>query len=392
MDFMALVEFIGFDIIFLGLLTILVCYVLRALWLSPAPFDLFSAAEQGWTDYRNYLQGCFDPADDCEPGGAARSRTSRTAQLVGMLLMAALLGMVVNVMGDRMLDSDLIVRNIPVPPVWYDDDDWHTWSLTKYNFLHPARVPSFWMPEDAIKTDALKSVGKLYTSEGIKNVIKNHLTDEDSAKALYQHAYARVMSIDNKPVVNALRYEYLAVKVLRVGLVELTVLLLVALIKLLKELINFGRTLTGRRRAAVPAYEPAGEAWSDEATLATEQAAGGATVAASHIERKATTETPAINSNGALKTGRARLARVILSLVLLCLMPLLFLKLWSAQSKRYDKKVLHTYLTLLADGKDVVLEPSPKPGLTPTPTATPTATPATDAKAILQRHQPRGEK
>ncbi|HYY41349.1 MAG TPA: hypothetical protein VE775_01380, partial [Pyrinomonadaceae bacterium] len=195
-----------------------------------------------------------------------------------------------------------------------------------------------------------------------------------------------------KPVVNALRYEYLAVKVLRVGLVELTVLLLVALIKLLLELINFGRTLTGRRRASAQAHAPAGEDWSDEATLATEQAAGRATVAASQIERKATTETPAINSNGALNTGRARLARVILSLVLLCLMPLLFLKLWSAQSKRYDKKVLHTYLTLLADGKDVVLEPALRPELTPTPSATPTTTPAPDAKAILQRHQPRGEK
>lgn len=329
MDYAAVIELIGFDIILLGLLTLLACYIGRQLWSNKGATCLY-AFRKGWANYTKYLQGCLDspgPADDCSDKTA--SRTARASQMIGVLLMAGLFGMVINIIGDRMLDSDLI-RFLPVPPIWVKADAGQ---------LKLSRWPcEGWQPEDAIKTDALKAVSSLYLeadnaafkaghlipgkSTETKTVCswseKSYESQEAHAKEFFQHAYAWALASKNEQVLSALRYEYLVIKVLRTLFAISTFLLLIA--------------LCGR--------------W-----------------------RKTLWDTGRNGIWGELKNPRS-----IIGVLILLLSPFLFLTLWSTQSKRYDKKVFHAYL-VLADNKDAVLhypaqaQPSPAPSSSPSRTS-----------------------
>lgn len=145
MDYAALIELVGFDIIFLGLLTILTCYVGRELWTAPRSSDCLKAFNGGWEKYKSYLQGCIEETEDCQPPGSSTTRPPRAAQLIGMLLMASLLGMVINIVGDRLLDNDMFVRNIPfVWPEFRENKQTKTTALRWWPCVT-------WHPENAIK-------------------------------------------------------------------------------------------------------------------------------------------------------------------------------------------------------------------------------------------------
>ena len=258
MDYGALIEFIGFDIIFLGLLTLLASCVTGQLWKS-TPAEAMGAFASGWRCYQKYLGGSLD------------SETKRSKRsLISMLLMAGLLGMVVNIAADRLLDTRT----------------------------------GLWSSEDELKCKAVNAVAENLVAAGRTKVyLGNHKTKE-RAKELLQHAYVSTLSSDNERLVAMLRYEYVAVKVLRVLFLETTLLFLVAL---------FG---PWRRRL------------------------------------------------GQGNFGKARFWRSAGQLCLLSALPILCLTLWSAQSKRYYKKIVHSYLVLAKD-KDVIM--SEKPASHPAP-------------------------
>jgi hypothetical protein len=335
MDYTAVIELVGYDIIFLGLMTLLTCYVGWELWHAPSASKSLTAFGDGWEKYKSYLQGCLEKPEDCATTVNSTPRPPRAAQLIGMLLMASVLGMVINIIGDRMLDSDLIVRNIPF--VWPE--------YNKNGGIGFEYWPSeTWHPEDAIKYDALKSVGNLYTNPrknefqawhktkdpqdakckdpGVSDCrewnTKGYEEKEDYAKELFQRAYASVLSSDNKPIQSVLRYEYLAIKVLRTLFASSIILLLIAV---------FGpwRRSIWRRL------------------------------------RKREEETD--------QSQRESKIRTVLTPVLLLALPLLFLALWSTQSKRYDKKIFHAYLMLSKDDDVLKAPPDSTPAPTPTPTA-----------------------
>lgn len=319
MDYAAFIELVGFDIIFLGLLTLLTCYIARELWRKGWPSKTFEAIACGWRDYKNYLQGCLGSSEE-------QKTTARAAQLIGMLLMASLLGMVINIMADRLLDNDA-VRYIPV--VWpkYNEKE------GKYN-LWPCET---WHPEDAIKYDALKSSLKLYTDKESSKLRALHKIEdpqnggcddwqsdlyqkgEEHVKELFQRAYSLTLSEENKPVAAMLRYEYLAVKILRT-------LLGISIILLLAALCGLSRKIILRR-------------------LGIEE----------EIHSELTHPSP---------------IKATIALVLLFSLPLLFLGLWSTQSKRYDKKLFHAYFMLAKDKDKEVMWGTPEPSLSPSTSAT----------------------
>ncbi|HEX5718909.1 MAG TPA: hypothetical protein VF179_22295 [Thermoanaerobaculia bacterium] len=189
MDYGALIEFVGFDIIFLGLLTLLACCVTWQLWKS-TPDETIDAFASGWRDYQEHLR-CLD---------SDTKHSKRT--LVGMLLMAALLGMLVNITGDRLLDTEELVTNIP--------------------------IPGFWSSEDEIKLEAVKTIAKDLVAAGHSKAYLDNHNNKDAAQDLLQHAHVFTLSSDSERVVSMLRYEYIVVKVLRVLFLEATLLFFVA--------------------------------------------------------------------------------------------------------------------------------------------------------------------
>jgi hypothetical protein len=344
MDYAALVELIGFDIIFLGLLTLLTCYIARTLWRVSRSSECLVAFRKGWEQYCDYLEGCVqrhkgeegpgkaeqtekDKADETD---ASTKRPARATQLIGMLLMASVLGMVINIVGDRLLDSDVFVRTIPF--IWSDVRE-NKETKKEERRWWPCVT---WHPEDAIKYDALKAVSNLYNDQKDTFQANHKITkaecdnwDEGSegesgkeaaiyqkgeshAKELFQRAYAWTLSSNNTSVQAALRYEYLVIKVLRTLFASSIILLLVAI---------FGPW----RRAAV------------------------------------------LRLLGAkIETPLAAKIKAWVICVLLFSLPFLFLALWSTQSKRYDKKVFHAYILMAKDNDNDVLKLSP--GATPSPT------------------------
>lgn len=258
MEYAALIEFIGFDIVFLGLLTLLASCVAWELWKS-TPTEAFGAFASGWRCYQDHLGGNLD-------SDTKRSKRS----LISMLLMAGLLGMLVNVAADRLLDTRT----------------------------------SLWSSEDEIKRKAVKAIAENLVAAGHAKVYLDNHKSEEGAKELLQHAYASTLSSDSERLVSMLRYEYVAVKVLRVLFMEATLLFFVAI---------FG---PWRRRLSQGNFT------------------------------------------------KARFWRATAQLCLLLALPILCLTLWSAQSKRYYKKIVHSYLVLAKD-KDVVM--SDKPASNPAP-------------------------
>lgn len=316
MDYGALIELIGFDIFLIGLLTILSCYVGLSLWTLDKASDCSRAFETGWNDYKSYLQGCIDPSVECD-GLAPPARPARISQLIGMLLMAALLGMVINLVGDRLLDTDSFVKNIPVPFVLSEKKNEST-TVSEYKLSL-----GYWQPEDAIKVEALKSVKNLPLDHEVKDIakklfLKENKTPEelekleDSAKALFQHANAVALSSNNTQILTLLRYELLVVKVLRTLFTISLILLFIALLGLGRRNLQWVIALKGKKPLRLPRFD--------------------------------------------FKQSVAGLA----GLALVIFLPFLFLTLWSHQSKRYDKKVFHAY-TALSGGKDTVVYPLPTP-------------------------------
>jgi hypothetical protein len=151
----------------------------------------------------------------------------------------------------------------------------------------------------------------------------NH-KDIDGAKELLQHAYVRTLNSNSERLVSMLRYEYVAVKVLRVLFLESALLFFVAV---------FG---PWRRRLL--------------------QALLG----------------PRPNFDA------ARFWRAAGQLCLLLALPLLFIMLWSAQSKRYYKKIVHSYL-VLANENDVIMSNEP------TPNPAPSVAPSVDSSVASYR-------
>jgi hypothetical protein len=89
----SILEFITFDIILLGFITLLFLYVLRAL-LDTSLYEWpHKKIHKGWTDIMNRF-----------------GNWSKTGKSIGYLLLAAALGLCINLMADEFLDARRVIQ------------------------------------------------------------------------------------------------------------------------------------------------------------------------------------------------------------------------------------------------------------------------------------------
>jgi hypothetical protein len=292
-------ELIGFDILFLGGITLAAWCIAAELWSDPR----LSAAA---------CVSCRKRIHEFLGGGEATAY-----RYVVLLLGAALIGMIINLTADRLLDQDSIVHGLPTL-------HWPPWHNVNYG----------WKAEDELKVEGAKSLGGLTTSSDVAKILRNHSIppqapaisaeaavpegpakgpDSKSAalsadrkphdatyyriKDFMQHAYAAVEKADNGKLVPGLRYEFLVLKVLRVLLLLVLVLYAVMLI-----------------RIAAP------------------------------VTRRKTL---------------ARLVSLLSATLCAFLLSQLLLWLWSQQSMRYYRRVIHAYVVVAATEDRALLDIPP---------------------------------
>jgi hypothetical protein len=295
-------ELIGFDILFLGGITLVAWCIAAELWSDPRLTA--AACVSCRTRIHNFLGG----------DGAG------TYRYVVLLFGAALIGMIINLTADRLLDQEDIVHHLPMLH----------WSSSH-------ELKAGWKAEDELKVEGATSLGGLTTSPNVGNILKNHAIPPQAPavsvaaafptatpdvvnsannvmgagrkrhddnfyriKDFFQHAYAAVEKADNGKLVPGLRYEFLVVKVLRVLSLLVFVLYTVLVIRI-----------------------------------------------ASPVPSKKTIE---------------RLISLVSATLCAFLLLQLLLWLWSEQSKRYYRRVLHAYVVVAATEDKTLLE-VPAPGL-----------------------------
>jgi hypothetical protein len=303
-----LVELVGFDILFLGLLMTLTFCVADAVWRGDPPgrFSFAVCGTRMCSLFRCAAEKLAPrsadadrPAEKQGMAGGARtaevttSRSQRVLEFAGIMVAAALSGMLVNLLADKLLDEPRAVGWVPPSCfAWQGDDGW----------------PKPWKEEDALKWEALRDVGRLVTVPGVRTTIRNHTADEKASKAWFQHAYAAVHSAENgASVLTVLRYEFLAVKVLRVLLLVSVLLYLSAIASLIYAMLS-PAAQSGRER----------DLW----------------------------------------------LLVVAWTVGIFIVSAILMWLWTAQSKRYYKKLAHAYIALCAT-KDGTLSEVPEPAVAP---------------------------
>lgn len=155
MDVVAqIAELIGFDILFLGGITLVACSFAIAFWHHPhfgsVPF----------VSCVDYLRRLF---------------TGGSVFLYGTLVFsAALFGMVVNLSADRLLDDEDIVRRIP-------------------NFIGETLLP-----EDELKLEAIKAATNLMTNPRIAAILRNHSHALENEKARATAEGANGAKLENR--------------------------------------------------------------------------------------------------------------------------------------------------------------------------------------------------
>jgi hypothetical protein len=214
MEFAALAEFIGFDIIFIGILTVIVARVGLQLW-------------QQESNTRPGL--CAVALKEC--GKLFGESTKQTA---GILIIAALAGMTANFAADRLLDSGLL-KWARLPEIEWD-------TKWEFNCGPPAE-------EDWVKVWALCEVlGKeVPTRAEMKILGKDSPTPEErkvletitglfkQAKIFFREGLATVLQSGSDALASSLRAEFLAVRVFRVLFLYALLLMLATLVATLRK-------------------------------------------------------------------------------------------------------------------------------------------------------------
>jgi hypothetical protein len=188
-----------------------------------------------------------------------------------LLFGAALIGMVINLTADKVLDKEEWLDRFPPPGRWHDEDYW--------------------------KLQAVKEAVTLAAEPKVTHIIRNHSDNVYSAKSFIQHAYPAVQKQQNSNVLTGLRYEFLVVKVLRVFL-----LLVVGLYVLM--ILRAGWVIIEKRKF------------------------------------------------------RDRWLGLLLATILTLCLYVLLMWLWTQQSRRYYKKLVHSYIVLAASEDNSLLATS----------------------------------
>jgi hypothetical protein len=142
-----LVQLVGLDIFAVGLLVVFGAYIIHAI-TPPPDRGLFSPLREAAKKFHDQL---------------AEQPAKRAAVDAGILLVAALGGTILNLVADRILDSDFVrIARVPVPVIETKNGDIETTWLPE------------WDPEDGIKLRAFMDVRKIL-------IMRGH-TDEDKPK------------------------------------------------------------------------------------------------------------------------------------------------------------------------------------------------------------------
>jgi hypothetical protein len=298
-DTSQLIELIGFDILFMGLITALTFSLARSLVFTP-PWNAWNGAKDG---ARRFL-------------GHVSSKPFVT--LIALVFCAAGVGHVLTVLSDELLDGGTLIskRGFPyIPPL----DD-----------LEPKRWGGHWMEEDLLKAQALEDVeSRLNGADHIQDVLRQRLakypegldvrsirdlTPEeleevqlDDVKGFFQHVKATVEARGNERVLADLRRGLTSLKLLSTFFFD-------ALVLLVAFLVGLARWLGSRRGA-------------------------GERAPTVRVDRK------------------ERLRRFALSLwwgMLLWLCVGGTLRLWTEHTVSWHKRLLHAYVVIAADGDPVV--------------------------------------
>lgn len=194
-------ELVTFDILLLGLLTLLFGAALRALWLYIG--GGFSEVRQAGKKLRNDVAKVnFQKL----PSGLLKYTS------VTVLVVAACVGMFMNHLADELLE---------VVPA-YSLVRFERWTACqpKWLPLQPKKLGT----EDEIKCEVANKV--LHSGPGSPDTNKKDppcpsesvpgWLSKDQSKAFFQHAYIEILGSERSGVTNMLRFEYLVVRLLRV--------------------------------------------------------------------------------------------------------------------------------------------------------------------------------
>lgn len=145
MEFAALAEFIGFDVIFIGILTVLAARAGVRLWDDwSSPFGLCKGAIAdcenlfGEPDKQNESEKQNKPGKQNEPGKQTKSAKS----VVGVLVLAAVAGMIANFVADQILDSGMLKRLPLLELDWKTESETTSPTPTPTPTAVPAQVPA----------------------------------------------------------------------------------------------------------------------------------------------------------------------------------------------------------------------------------------------------------
>lgn|GEM_PF-3616654 len=243
MNIASLLEFIGFDVLFIGILTFVVARIGVRLWNHESCRDLcvstindcgnlFGGSRT--TDGAPFSSEISPPPSPTPavtptatpsptptpaptPAGTATPPAAPTLQIAGILVIAAVIGMTANFMADELLDSGML-RWVPLLEIKADSK----WELKRGP---PAE-------EDAVKLRVLaglveKGVLKPSEREAFSDeFLKRHennkepkeaTKDLDEAKAFFQTALVSVLrQSSSDAAVASLRAEFMVVRVFRV--------------------------------------------------------------------------------------------------------------------------------------------------------------------------------
>ena len=200
MDALKIVEFVGFDILFLGIIGLVVLLAAGALWVGEPLVRFVSSKMVG---------DLLDP----QRKGAVVLLASAA------VVCAAALGMVLNLTADEMLDGDSVtsvgctLSNV----VWPE----HVWSEDTIKRLALVRVLQRKSQFDKYNTDGLlKSLEQPPNKESKKKncgdaCVSGCSGSEHAAQAFYQHGMALMAQRDSRAAVT-LQSEFVVIKVLRV--------------------------------------------------------------------------------------------------------------------------------------------------------------------------------
>ena len=202
MDFLAVIEAIGFDFALIGTLTSLVTAICAYLVFRPRA----SVGRVGFAAIA-FLR--------------RRVRNGKVPEMVFLGALVAVVGMTINIVADQTFDNDRL------PFVQSHDDETGSpeerEQKTKAFSTEKCRVETFewsgWQfvqEEDAIKQDAARSVCARTGENSPARAYMTTYTTATRAKVLAQEANASVLKLNNNALSTALRIEFLAVKIARV--------------------------------------------------------------------------------------------------------------------------------------------------------------------------------